>query len=79
MDCTDKKDPLTKRKGYNEAIRVAKKSIVVANNLEYEDFYKKLDRKEGNTCIYKLAKKRSMRRQNIEVVKYIRIRTEDFC
>lgn len=75
----DKKDRLIKRKGYNEAIRVAKKSRAVANNLVYEDFYKKLDRKEGNICIYKLAKKRSMRRQNIKVVKYIRIRTEEFC
>ena len=79
MDCMDKKDRLIKRKGYNEAIRVAKKSRAVANNLVYEDFYKKLDRKEGNICIYKLAKKRSMRRQNIKVVKYIRIRTEEFC
>ena len=72
MTCTEERDCISKREIYKEAKRVAKKEVAEAKWRAYEDFYKKLDTKEGEKHIFKLAKARSRKKQDIKAVKYIK-------
>ena len=65
-------DQINKRNFYKEAKLVAKKAVVKSKTLACEDFYKKLDTKEGEKHIFKLAKVRSRRKKNIETIRYIK-------
>ena len=62
MACTEEGDWISKRESYKEAKRVAKKAVAEAKSLAYEDFYKKLNTKEGEKHIFKLSKARSRRK-----------------
>ena len=72
MACTEEEDMIEKRVSYKEAKRAAKKAVTEAKNHGYEDFYHKLDMKEGEKQIFKLARTRSRQRQDLEAVKYIK-------
>ena len=59
MACTEEEDRTHKKERYKEAKRDAKKAVVEAKDRAFEAFYQKLDTKEGEKCIFKLAKVRS--------------------
>ena len=46
--------------------------VAEAKRRAYEDFYQKLDTKEGEKDIFRLAKAKSMQKQDLEAVKYIK-------
>ncbi|XP_057543373.1 uncharacterized protein LOC130821601 [Amaranthus tricolor] len=56
--CMEDEDRIEKRVSYKEAKRVAKKAVTEAKNRGYEDLYQKLDTKEGEKQIFKLARTR---------------------
>ncbi|XP_057526537.1 uncharacterized protein LOC130805768 [Amaranthus tricolor] len=68
----EKEDRIEKRVSYKEAKRAAKKAVTEAKNRGYEDLYRKLDTKEEEKKIFKLARTRSRQRQDLETVKYIK-------
>ena len=72
MTCTEKENGIEKRVSYKEAKRAAKKAVTKEKNRGYEDLYQKLDNKEGEKQIFKLASTRSRQRQDLEAVKYIK-------
>ena len=51
---------------------MAKKAVSEEKSRAYEDFYKKLDTKEGEKHIFKLANARARKKQDIETVMYIK-------
>nr|XP_043625403.1 uncharacterized protein LOC122596819 [Erigeron canadensis] len=57
---------------YHEAKKEAKKSVAIAKERAYEDLYKKLDSKEGENDIYRIAKARERRRRDLGDVIYIK-------
>ncbi|GJS28813.1 retrovirus-related pol polyprotein LINE-1, partial [Tanacetum coccineum] len=57
---------------YKVAKREAKIVVARAKDKAYEDLYKKLDSKEGANDIYKIAKARERKRQDIGNVRYIK-------
>ncbi|XP_057543263.1 uncharacterized protein LOC130821493 [Amaranthus tricolor] len=72
MAYTVEEDRIHKKESYKEAKCTAKKAVVEAKSRAYADFYQKLDTKEGEKHIFKLAKARSMQRQNLGSMKYIK-------
>ena len=57
---------------YKEAKRTTKKAVMEAKKRGYEDLYRKVDTKEGEKHIFKLARTRSKQRQDLEAMKYIK-------
>ncbi|XP_071739679.1 uncharacterized protein [Rutidosis leptorrhynchoides] len=57
---------------YKEANREAKKAVARAKDKAYEDWYRKLDSKEGANDIYRIAKARERRRRDIDITKFIK-------
>ena len=57
---------------YKEAKREVKKTVAIAKARAYEEMYKRLDSKEGQNGIYKLAKSREKRRKDLGSIKYIK-------
>ena len=72
LACTEDEDRIEKRVSYKEAKRATKKAVTEAKNHGYEDSYRKLDTKEGEKQIFKLARMGSSQRQDLEAVKYIK-------
>ena len=68
MACTEEEDRIEKRVSY----KAAKKAVAEAKNRGYEDIYRKLDTKEGEKQIFKLARTRSRQRQDLETMKHIK-------
>ncbi|KAI8556243.1 hypothetical protein RHMOL_Rhmol05G0237300 [Rhododendron molle] len=58
--------------GYKQASKEAKKAVRDAKLKVYESFYARLDSKDGEKFIYKLAKSREKRAQDVSQVKYIK-------
>ncbi|XP_071720749.1 uncharacterized protein [Rutidosis leptorrhynchoides] len=54
---------------YKEAKREAKKAVACAKDNVYEVLYRKLDSKEGENHIYRIAKARERRRRDIDNIK----------
>ncbi|XP_071686541.1 uncharacterized protein [Rutidosis leptorrhynchoides] len=57
---------------YKEAKREAKKAEARAKEKAYEDLYRKLDSKEGENDIYRIAKARERRRRDLDNIKFIK-------
>ena len=57
---------------YKVACRDSKKIIYDAKNLAFSDLYNRLDTKEGERCMYKLAKQRDRRSKDIVQVRGIK-------
>ncbi|XP_057515629.1 uncharacterized protein LOC130797162 [Amaranthus tricolor] len=72
MAYTEEEDRIENRVSYKEAKRAEKKAVTEAKNRAYKDFFRKLDTKEGEKQIFKLARTRSEQRQYSEAVKYIK-------
>lgn len=64
-----------RRSLYKEARRDAKKAVVEANDKAYETMYRRLDTKERENGIYKLAKTRE-RRQDLGFIRFIKDESE---
>ncbi|GJY91545.1 ubiquinol oxidase, mitochondrial-like protein [Tanacetum coccineum] len=56
--CRDESNKSAAEERYKEAKREAKKAVAKAKCKAYEDLYKRLDSKEGENDIYKIAKSR---------------------
>ena len=72
LACNEERDCISKREIYKAPKRVAKKAVTEVTNRAYEDFYKKLDTKEGEKHIFKLAKARARKKQDVETIRYIK-------
>ena len=72
MAYTNDIDRVSKREIYKKAKREAKKAVVEIKHRGYKDLYEKLDTKEGEKYIFKHAKARSKKMQDIKTVKYIK-------
>nr|QIA97904.1 hypothetical protein AP_R.00g000040-v1.0.a3 [Amaranthus palmeri] len=72
MACTEEEARAEKRRSYKEAKKAAKKAVIEVKNRAYEEFYQKLDSKEGEKDIFKLARARAMQHRDLEAVKYIK-------
>ncbi|GJW75403.1 putative pre-mRNA-processing factor 6-like [Tanacetum coccineum] len=57
---------------YKEAKREAKKAVARAKDKAYEDLYKRLDSKEGENDIYRIAKARQRRKMDLGSVRFIK-------
>ncbi|GJR60370.1 retrovirus-related pol polyprotein LINE-1 [Tanacetum coccineum] len=57
---------------YKEAKREAKKAVARAKEKAYEDLYKRLDSKEGENDIYRIAKARHRRKMDLGSVRFIK-------
>ncbi|XP_057535488.1 uncharacterized protein LOC130813662 [Amaranthus tricolor] len=66
MACKEDEDRIEKRVSYKEAKRATKKTVTEAKSHGYEDLYRKLDTKEGEKQVIKLAKTRSRQRQDLD-------------
>ena len=62
----------TQKREYKEAKWTVKKSIVEAKSRADKEFYQKLDIKERKRYIFKMVKARSMQKQDLQIVKYIK-------
>ena len=71
MACTEEEDRTYKKERYKESKQAEKKAVMKAKYRAFEAFYHKLDTKEGEKQIFKLARTRSRQRQDLEAVKYI--------
>ena len=72
MTTTDEQDRIQKREEYKRAKLEAKKVVSEAKTKAYEEMYKKLDTKEGEQNIYKLAKTRAKKCKDIDTVKFMK-------
>ena len=72
MACTEEEDRTHKKERYKEAKHAAKKAVAEAKDRAFEAFYQKLDTKEGEKYIFKLAKTRSRQKKNLGIVKFIK-------
>ncbi|GJU94647.1 hypothetical protein Tco_1319403 [Tanacetum coccineum] len=57
---------------YKEAKTEAKKAVAKAKEKAYEDLYKRLDSKEGENDIYRIAKARDRRKRDLGIVRFIK-------
>ncbi|GKC01325.1 ubiquinol oxidase, mitochondrial-like protein, partial [Tanacetum coccineum] len=62
----------TTEERYKKAKRKAKKAVARAKDKAYEDLYKRLDSKEGESDIYKIAKARQRRKIDLGSVRFIK-------
>ncbi|KAI3810563.1 hypothetical protein L1987_20182 [Smallanthus sonchifolius] len=72
LQCSNGEEIMTLRENYRQAKREAKKAVSEAKNFAYETMYRKLDTKEGEHHMFKIAKNRERRRQDLGVVKFIK-------
>ncbi|XP_035839064.1 uncharacterized protein LOC118486609 [Helianthus annuus] len=72
LRCTDEEERLRMREIYKKAKREAKKAVTEAKNTAYKQMYERLETKEGEHDMFKIAKARERRRQDLGVVKFIK-------
>ena len=60
------------RARYQAAKKVAKKAVAVAKSLACDRLYRRLETKEGEKVVFKLARARERRTRDLDVVKCIR-------
>ena len=72
MAITEEEDRIQKKEKYKEAKWAAKKAVAEAKERAFEAFYQKLDTKEGEKYIFKLAKARSRQKKDLGTVKFIK-------
>jgi hypothetical protein len=61
---------------YKEAKKIAKRAVSVAKGRTYEDLYRRLGSKEGETEIYRMAKVRARKTANFNQAKCIKVEIE---
>ena len=72
METTDEQEKSQRREEYKRAKSEAKKAVSEAKTNAYEEMYRRLDTKEGEQDIYKLAKTRTKKCKDIDTVKFIK-------
>ncbi|GJX46763.1 retrovirus-related pol polyprotein LINE-1 [Tanacetum coccineum] len=68
----NKADRSATEERYKEAKREEKKAVARAKDKAYEDLYKRLDSKEGENNIYRIAKARQRRKMDLGRVRFIK-------
>ncbi|XP_076931879.1 uncharacterized protein LOC143597182 [Bidens hawaiensis] len=71
LRCTNEGERWRLREKYKNARREAKKAVIEAKNTAYRRMYARLETKEREHHMFKIAKSRERRRQDLGVVKYI--------
>ncbi|XP_035841303.1 uncharacterized protein LOC118488193 [Helianthus annuus] len=69
---TDEDERVRLRERYTVAKREGKKGVTEAKNIAYKRMYGRLETKEGEHDMFKIAKARERRRQDLQVVKFIK-------
>ncbi|XP_063940524.1 uncharacterized protein LOC135149258 [Daucus carota subsp. sativus] len=72
MSCPEGPDRHIKRELFKLAKRMAKQAVAEAKTKAYQDMYRRLGTNEGVNEIFKLAKARNKRSQDIGAVRYIK-------
>ncbi|XP_076951585.1 uncharacterized protein LOC143624991 [Bidens hawaiensis] len=72
LRCTNEGERWRLREKYKNAKREAKKAVTEAKNTAYRRMYARLETKEGEHDMFKIAKARERRRQDLGVAKYIK-------
>ncbi|KAD6455119.1 hypothetical protein E3N88_09825 [Mikania micrantha] len=75
--CTESAERARLKTRYNEAKREAKKTVSEAKSKAYIEMYKRLETGEGEHAMFKIAKAREQKTQDLGVVKFIK--REDGC
>ncbi|KAD4586205.1 hypothetical protein E3N88_23806 [Mikania micrantha] len=70
--CTEDAQKESLRTKYKDAKREARKAVSEAKNKAYREMYKRLETKEEEHDMFKIAKSRERRRQDIGVLKFIK-------
>ncbi|KAD2804900.1 hypothetical protein E3N88_38277 [Mikania micrantha] len=70
--CTEITERARLKTKYKEAKREAKKTVSEAKTKAYKEMYKRLETKEGEHAMFKIAKARERKRQDLGVVKFIK-------
>ncbi|XP_076914541.1 uncharacterized protein LOC143573587 [Bidens hawaiensis] len=76
---TDEAKRVGLRNAYRKAKKEAKKVVAEAKNTSYKRMYKRLEIKEGEHHMFKIAKARERKRQDFEAVKFIKGGGMDEC
>ena len=71
MACIEERDRANKRDAYKEAKRTVKRTLAKAKG-KYKNFYTAGYIKEKHKCIFKLAKARFNKKQDLYTLKYIK-------
>ncbi|KAJ0445561.1 putative RNA-directed DNA polymerase [Helianthus annuus] len=69
---TVEEERLRLKERYKKAKREAKKAVVEAKNRAYKNMYERLETKEGEHAMFRIAKARERRKQDLGVVKFIK-------
>ncbi|XP_021974852.1 uncharacterized protein LOC110869960 [Helianthus annuus] len=72
LSCSNDEDRVRLRDKYKTAKREAKMAVTQAKNTTYKMMYESLETKEGEHHMFKIAKARERRRQDLGVVKFIK-------
>ena len=57
---------------YKNARKQAKRGVAKARNMAYEELYEKLETKEGENALFKIAKQRNRQSKDVEQVRVIK-------
>ncbi|GKF93777.1 hypothetical protein Tco_0283477, partial [Tanacetum coccineum] len=68
----DEANRIAAKERYKESKREAKKVVAKAKDKAYEDLYKRLDSKEGENDIYRIAKARERRKMDLGSERFIK-------
>ena len=70
--CTSKEEKEVREALYRDAKKVAKKAVAVAKNNAYERLYQKLESKEGEKEVFKLASAREKKSRDLGCARCIK-------
>jgi len=70
--CTLEEEKGVREAMYKDAKKVAKKVVAMAKNKTYERLYQKLETKEGEKDVFKLARARERKSRDLECVRCIK-------
>ncbi|KAD3069016.1 hypothetical protein E3N88_36896 [Mikania micrantha] len=70
--CTESAERANLKTRYKDAKREAKKTVSEAKSKAYMEMYTRLETKEGEHAMFKIAKARERKRQDLGVVKFIK-------
>ncbi|KAE8676336.1 General transcription factor IIE subunit 1 isoform 3 [Hibiscus syriacus] len=72
LQYNDDEERLRAKQRYKEAKREAKNTVAKAKDKAYEEMYKRLDTKEGQNDIFRLAKSRENRKKDLGSIRFIK-------
>ncbi|KAE8674435.1 Detected protein of unknown function [Hibiscus syriacus] len=72
LQCNDDEERTRAKQRYKEAKREAKITVAKAKDKAYEEMYKRLDTKEGQNGIFRLAKSRDNRKNDLGSIRFIK-------